>query len=545
RDGAGDAAGGAGGPTRAGTLEVLLAADPTPTTGWTPWDDVCAWACRNVVDHVLETLTVVLPDGTVEPWLAESVAHDVSLTRWTVELRAGLAFTDGRPVTAPTVKEGFDLYLKSGDASRGHVRDARLVTVQAPDDTTLVFELSEPNAGFPATLAGPVGRVFSVEAARINPESFAGAPVGTGPFVFDEWRPGRPVVLRANADYWRADADGRPLPFTERIRFTEVPDETARLDRLRAGRAHVMQTRVPSTIAAARSAGGVGVLTVVDHLDDNVGAIVFNTLRAPFDDVRVRRGLALAVDQSELLVALGSDGGAESRPATQWWSPESVWHSGAVAEAWPSNSPDAAAALLGEYTADPERSDGRAVGALVRVRIQCTDDPSLSAMVDELGRQLRATGLVEVVPEVVSRTGLIQRVTGSVADSPSFAGDFTATCWRLGGESDPWVLLESGLGPVRTSPLNVSNLYNDDLAALVDLVQGTVTTAARKSAVTRIMLAFAAEVPAVYLGYAPSAIVALPSVVGVGEWTLPTGRTVSGQRLGVGRFEQVWVPVEQ
>ena len=54
-----------------GSATVLLAADPTPITGWTPWDHVCAWSCRNVLDQVLETITVVLPDGSTAPWLAE------------------------------------------------------------------------------------------------------------------------------------------------------------------------------------------------------------------------------------------------------------------------------------------------------------------------------------------------------------------------------------------------------------------------------------------------------------------------------------------
>ncbi len=528
------------GPTRGGNATILLANDPTPFTGWSPWDDVCAWACRNVLDHVLETLAVVLPDGTVQPWLAQSIDPDVSLKLWTVELRTGINFSDGQAMTAAVIKDGIDSYLKSGDASRGHVRDARLLAVQALDDETLIFELSEPVGGFAASLAGPLGRVFSVAAVEADEDRFAVAPVGTGPFKFQSWSPGQPVVLSANSDYWMADPEGESLPYLSQLTFVQVPDESDRLAQLLAGDAEVMQTRVPQTISEASEASEsrADSLTVVSHIDDNVGAIVFNTLESPFDDVRVRRGLALAVDQEQLLDVIDTD----VLLATQWWAPSSVWYSQLAADQWPTNDLTAAAELLNDYIADPERSDERASGEPVQVRIQCTDDVALVTLLDELALQLDAIGLVEVIAETVTRTGLIQRVTGSVADSPSFSGDFTATCWRLGGESDPWVLLEAALGPIRTSPLNIANLYTEDLAALADLLQGTYQPAARRSIIEKIMQVFASEVPYLYLGHSQSAVIARSEVRGIEEWSLPSGEVVQGHRLGVGRYTELWVP---
>lgn len=526
-------------PQSGGAVTVLLAADPTPTTGWTPWDDVCAWACRNVIDHVLETLAVVLPEGTVEPWLAESITPDVSLTRWTVRLRQGITFSDGEQLNAITVKGGIDRYLKTGRASRGHMSDARLVTVQAPDEATLVFELSEANAGFPATLAGPVGRVFSLVAADADPDGFAIAPVGTGPFTFASWAPNQPVLLEANPNYWRRSTGGEQLPYLTELNFVQVPDEIERFERLVSGQGDVLQTRAPQTITRAREAVVSGAaLTVVGQLDDNTGAIVFNTLRAPFNDVRVRRGLALAVDQALLLDTLDTD----VQAATQWWAPTSVWHSNTVDDLWPSQDLAAAVELLRDYAGDPDRSDKRERGEPIQVRLQCTDDPALRALIVELKRQLEATGLVTVESEIVSRTGLIQRVTGSVADRPSFSGDFTATCWRLGGESDPWVLLNAATGPVRTSPLNVSNLHTEDLDRLVNLVRSNVALALRRDAIKEIMQLFVYEVPYLYLGYASSAVIAAESVRGLQEWSLPSGGTVQGQRLGVGHYTEIWVP---
>ncbi|WP_420438619.1 ABC transporter substrate-binding protein [Candidatus Poriferisodalis sp.] len=529
------------GPRRGGTLRVLLAADPTPITGWTPWDHVCAWSCRNVLDHVVETLMVVLPDGTVVPWLAESVSVDASLQRWTVKLRPGITFTDGEPLDAITVKTGIDDYLRSGRASGGHLRDARITSIIVDDELTLTFELSEPNAGLPAALAGPVGRVFSVVAAEADPDIFARAPVGTGPFVFRRWSAGEPAVLQANPDYWRTGADGSTLPWAAEIVFTEIPDERDRLASLLDGRGDVLMSRsaeLATAVATATDTGGRS-LTAIQRHDDNAGVVLFNLLRAPLDDIRVRRALIAAADQEQLISALGPD--VDSLPATQWWSPGSIWHSAEVAEAWPTHDAERARSLLREYVEDPERSDDRDPGEPVRIRILCTDDLALMRMTAGLERQWEATDLVDVDVETVARTGLISRVMGSVVQSPSFAGDFGATCWRVGGESDPGVLASAAVGPIRTTPLNVSNFTGEHLGALASLIKSTADGDDRRDAVAQFSAALANEAPYVYLSYASSVIAASADVGGLGRTTLPDGDVIEGQRLGVGRYDEVWL----
>ena len=527
-----------------GMLRVLLAADPTPITGWTPWAHTCAWSCRNVLDHVLETLTVILPDGSVEPWLAESVSADASLQRWTVTLRPDIRFTDGEPLDALTVKTGIDDYLRSGRASSGHLREARITSVIVVSDLTLVIELGEPNAGLPAALAGPVGRVFSVAAAESDPETFARAPVGTGPFVFRRWSEGEPAVLEANPDYWRTAADGSALPLAAEITFTEIAHEQHRLTALLEGQGDILMSRSAeiATAVAQESDDRGRPLTAVWQFDDNAGVVLFNVLRAPLDDVRVRRALVSAADQQRLIEALDPD--VDWLAATQWWSPTSIWHSAVVAASWPNHDPESAVSLLREYTEDPERSDDRDPGEPIRVRILCTDDIALTRMTAELERQWEGTGLVDVVVEAVARTGLISRVMGSVVQSPSFAGDFGATCWRVGGESDPAVLAYAAVGPVRTTPLNVTNLSGEHLTSLASLIKSTAEADERRDAVALLMAELANEAPYVLLSHASSVVAGTAEVAGLGRMSLPDGRVVEGQRLGVGRYDEVWLRSE-
>ena len=270
--------------------------------------------------------------------------------------------------------------------------------------------------------------------------------------------------------------------------------------------------------------------------------VLFNTLQSPVDDVRVRRALQLSTNQEALIKA--SLGAGAGERATQWFSRESRWWSSLAAEAWPDLDEAAAKELLAAYINDEDRSDRRTPGSKISVDLQCTDDIHLSSMTRELSRQWEATGLVEVEIETVTRSGLIQRVLGSITDRPGFSGDFVATCWRVGGESDPAMMFGPVFGPIRTSPLNVSNLHNESLSEFVDLLNSSSVETVRQAAVEEIMLALTEQMPMVYLSHAQSAVLGHPNTEGLGYWQLPNGEDVYGQVAGVGRWSDVWISDE-
>ena len=521
-----------------GSATVLLSTDPTPTIGWTPWDHVCAWSCRNVLDQVLETLTVILPDGSTAPWLAEEIEPNPTMLNWTVTLREGLRFSDDQPVTAQGIKEGYEEFLKKGEVTRGLLRDARINAVTVIDEYRFMIDLTEPNPSLGVVLAGPIGRVFSVEAAMADPSGFLRSPVGTGPFVMDPWEAGEPIRLSANRRYWRTGPNDRPLPYLDELMFREVQDEQERIGLVQRREADFAQSRSTLAISRARDLE----LRVVSRNEDNVGVVLFNTVQSPVDDVRVRRALQLSTNQEALIKA--SLGAGAGERATQWFSRESRWWSSLAAEAWPDLDEAAAKELLAAYINDEDRSDRRTPGSKISVDLQCTDDIHLSSMTRELSRQWEATGLVEVEIETVTRSGLIQRVLGSITDRPGFSGDFVATCWRVGGESDPAMMFGPVFGPIRTSPLNVSNLHNESLSEFVDLLNSSSVETVRQAAVEEIMLALTEQMPMVYLSHAQSAVLGHPNTEGLGYWQLPNGEDVYGQVAGVGRWSDVWISDE-
>ena len=165
-------------------------------------------------------------------------------------------------------------------------------------------------------------------------------------------------------------------------------------------------------------------------------------------------------------------------------------------------------------------------------------------MIRELAEQWESTGLIDVNEETITRSGLIQRVLGSVTDRPGFSGDFMATCWRVGGESDPAMMFESLFGPIRTSPLNVTNLHNETLTGFVDLLHSSSVETVRQAAVEQLMLTLVEQMPMIYLSHTESALIGRKGTEGLGSWALPDGRQMFGQVAGVGRWAEVRVSDE-
>ena len=97
-------------------------------------------------------------------------------------------------------------------------------------------------------LAGPVGRVFSVEAAIADPAGFLRNPVGTGPFIMRSWNIGEPVKLEANRNYWRSKSGELPMPYLDELVFREIADEQERIEMVQSREADFAQSR--STLAS-------------------------------------------------------------------------------------------------------------------------------------------------------------------------------------------------------------------------------------------------------------------------------------------------------
>jgi oligopeptide transport system substrate-binding protein len=222
--------------------------------------------------------------------------------RFTFQLRKGLRWHDGSPVTAADFKAAFDRIAVRDNASdlaytlervEGFIRTNQLGRgrhlsgVQAPDDSTLVIELTQPYYDWPAVLTHP-GLVPIPEQATDAPDKFVSKPIGNGPFRMDEaWTSGEPVVLRAFDD---SAAD----PHLDRIEFTTFEDAGASWPSFEEGDVDVAEVPVGRFDSAAETYGG-GVTPLL------AGYYFGMNLRAKsMASERVRRAISLAIDRESI-----------------------------------------------------------------------------------------------------------------------------------------------------------------------------------------------------------------------------------------------------
>lgn len=242
---------------------------------------------------VAENLLEAGEDGQIRPWLASSVTQ-ASPTEWHITLRPGLTFQNGRPVDADAVHRALTRQLAGSKAVRTYLADGTTVRVTGPLD--LALTTPAPNAAVPAAIAArdtslQIYDTEAVEAAGGDSAKIVDSGAFTGPYAITAWSPDLLRLARYD-NYWA----GRPkLPS---VTVKVVPDEQARISGVESGEAQL--AFYPSPDAALTLAGRKDVVLKTSPKALQALLIDMNLTAAPFDDTRVRRAFARAIDYREL-----------------------------------------------------------------------------------------------------------------------------------------------------------------------------------------------------------------------------------------------------
>ena len=247
-----------------------------------------------------ETLTTLSKDGQPKGLLAESWEVSEDGLTYTFKIREGVKFHNGRDMTAADVMANFERIRN--EVSRGWLTTAmnQVEGFSTPDDYTFVVKLTSPFAPFLNLIA---------EAWIIAPESEGWdknitKPIGTGPFVFEEWIPQLSLKGPKFDDYWM---EGKP--FVDAIEFDlrEVADRSLGV---RAGDYHAAS--IPLNKVAAVEADDEA--DVEFRGDTGWYFWSFNTKnpKPPFDNVRVRKAVSYAMDKDALLKIAAGDYGIKT-----------------------------------------------------------------------------------------------------------------------------------------------------------------------------------------------------------------------------------------
>ncbi len=331
---------GKGAPVRGGTLTIGTIAEIDgfypPTNHW----DTNGFLYANAV---YDPLMAVAADGTIQPYLAESMTPNATFDVWTMKLRSGITFNDGSALTAAVVKANFTALAAS--ALTG-VALKQVASLDVTGPLTVVYTLTGPNSTFPAGLTTQVGYVVGqamIDQANNNPNATL-IPVGTGPFIYAQWQPNNFFTATRNPHYWRTG-----FPYLDTITFKPIPDTAQREATLRSGGVDMIESITPTTITNFSGSGGSG-FQLVDTRTGVIGQptfafIMLNTVTPPTSDLGIRQALAKGMNQAEVQQIIG---GPPSQPATGIFLPSSPYYSDTH---FPTYDPSGAKSLVSQYKA--------------------------------------------------------------------------------------------------------------------------------------------------------------------------------------------------
>jgi peptide/nickel transport system substrate-binding protein len=241
--------------------------------------------------NVLEGLAKINVDGSVTPLLAESWTMDPDGKSYTFKLKKGVKFHDGEAFDAADVKFSFERAKddKSTNKAKKAVFD-NIRRIDTPDAHTVILTLENADPNF-------LFRMGENTAVILDEKSAAGTatqPIGTGPFTFDEWKKGTSVSLKK----WPGFRDAKSIKI-ERVTFRFINDPAARVAALLAGDIDGVP-RLDAPQAVKQLQGDKRFVVAVGDTAGK-GILAINNKKKPFDDVRVRRAIAQAIDRKAFI----------------------------------------------------------------------------------------------------------------------------------------------------------------------------------------------------------------------------------------------------
>ena len=192
-----------------------------------------------------------------------------------------------------------------------------LKAVQKVDDYTVKITLNQPEAPFLSAFAMEFAGVQSKEYADAmlkagTPEKIDQEPIGTGPFYLVQYQKDAIIRYKAHPQFYRGKAK------IDDLVFSITPDASVRWAKLQKGECHVMPYPNPADLDAMRKDPKIQVL---EQPGLNVGYLAYNTTRKPFDDVRVRKAINMAINKKAIVDAVYLSTGVPAKnpiPPTQW-----------------------------------------------------------------------------------------------------------------------------------------------------------------------------------------------------------------------------------
>jgi peptide/nickel transport system substrate-binding protein len=267
-------------------LTIDLTSEPSSLDPQLQWNPDSYFVYRNIFDN----LVTRDDEGKIVPEVATSWRY-LSDTEIEFTLRGDIAFHDGAKLTGDDVAFSVQRITDPKFASPQLGQFNKIVEAKATSPTTVVLKTDGP---YPALLAQLVklSIVPKHVVEAVGKDAFNLKPVGSGPYVFDNWQRGVAVTLKRNDAYW-----GRKGPFATAV-FRAVPDPATRVADLQAGSTDLAVTLDSDLATQLKSSARAKVLSA---LTERVAYLRMNTQKPPFDKLEIRRAFASAIDRAGMV----------------------------------------------------------------------------------------------------------------------------------------------------------------------------------------------------------------------------------------------------
>jgi ABC-type transport system substrate-binding protein len=233
-------------------------------------------------------------DFSLKGDLAESWQSSADHRIWTFKLRQGVKWQNvpplnGRELVAADVKYCYEQYAKEGVQS---FTFQEIEGMETPDKHTLRVHLKTPNSLFPQNVAESVTIIFSREVLEEDGD-LKKRLIGTGPFILKEHTRKVRVVLQRNPDYY-----DKGRPYLDEYVILSTPETATRVAAFRTGQSDFISLASPSEVEVVRKTNPNAVAQTYKNVLTPFGISLAQD-RPPFNDVRVRRAISMAIDRQK------------------------------------------------------------------------------------------------------------------------------------------------------------------------------------------------------------------------------------------------------
>jgi peptide/nickel transport system substrate-binding protein len=495
-------------PKKGGALVMGI---DTEESGFDPtsarWDEGGFLYGRTVFDP----LAIVTTSGAVQPYLAESITSNADYTSFVITLRPGIVFHDGTPLDANALH--LNLTKQQASVLTGPAfQNIATTTITGPLSVTVTTKT--PWEPFPYYLA-EAQTGYIAAPSMLNNTNGTSHPIGTGPFVFQEWIPNDHFTATANPHYWR-----KGLPYLSSITFKPIINSDSRVDALETGTIDMMHTDVPENLKQFR---GNKKYAYVDNSGNIVGqpdidCVMLNTSKPPFNNRNLRVALAKASDSAKYakIIDLGVN-----EPVSGLFLPGSPYY---TKTSYPAYDLPGAKKLVSEI----EKQTGQPVSFI----LNATSDPYVERAAQFLQQEWGAAGM-KVTINIQSQNTLI---------NDALAGTYQATSWRQFGAVTPdlnyvWWSSTTVAPPL---PLNMARNSDPRIQAALEVGRSSSDPAARVKAYQQVNQYLGEDIPYIYGDRNTWAVVANPNVQNFNNPTTPSGSKAIGFDAGVIWPAQIW-----